>query len=191
MKKLLVVAAILLGAVTANAQNEVGQISIAPTIGLNYAKITMDKQEFAPFFEVGANAEYGMTEKLGISAGVFYSLQGSKDKEAAPGYKKEKTKTSYINVPILANYYVWNGLAVKAGVQPGFLLSAKYGSTDVKKDAKKFDLGIPVGVSYEISNFVVDLRYVFGLTKTAKESDHQKAGKNQVIQLTAGYKFKL
>ena len=179
MKKLLVVAAILLGAVTANAQNEVGQISIAPTIGLNYAKITMDKQEFAPFFEVGANAEYGMTEKLGISAGVFYSLQGSKDKEAAPGYKKEKTKTSYINVPILANYYVWNGLAVKAGVQPGFLLSAKYGSTDVKKDAKKFDLGIP------------DLRYVFGLIKTAKESDHQKAGKNQVIQLTAGYKFKL
>ena len=162
---------------------------------MNYAKITTDKQEFAPFFEVGANAEYGMTEKLGISAGVFYSLQGSKDKETAPESKKEKTKTSYINVPILANYYVWNGLAVKAGVQPGFLLSAKHGSTDVKKDAKKFDLGIPVGVSYEISNFVVDLRYVIGLTKTAKEQEidgHKiKAGKNQVFQLTCGYKFKL
>lgn len=187
MKKLLVVAAILFGAVTANAQNEVGQISIAPTIGLNYAKITMDKQKFAPFFEVGANAEYGMTEKLGISAGVFYSLQGSKD-DFTGG---KKTKTSYINVPILANYYVWNGLAVKTGIQPGYLLSAKYDGTDVKDNAKKFDLGIPVGASYEFQNFVVDLRYVIGLTKTSKENAYQKAGKNQVFQLTCGYKFKL
>ncbi|MBQ7471748.1 MAG: PorT family protein [Prevotella sp.] len=185
MKKLLVVAAILFGAVTANAQNEVGQISIAPTIGLNYAKITMDKQKFAPFFEVGANAEYGLMEKLGLSAGVFYSLQGSKD----DGHGDIKTKTAYINVPILANYYVWNGLAVKAGIQPGYLISAKRDGTDVKDYAKKFDLGIPVGVSYEISNVVVDLRYVFGVTNVTKKPYDE--GKNQVIQLTAGYKFKL
>lgn len=183
MKKLLVVAAILLGAVTANAQNEVGQISIAPTIGLNYAKITADNQKFNTFFEVGANAEYGIMEKLGVSAGVFYSLQGSK----YDGHGDYKTKTAYINVPILANYYVWNGLAVKAGIQPGFLMSAKQESTDIKDNCKKFALGIPVGVSYEISNFVVDLRYVYGTQKVFKEGK----GKNQVIQLTAGYKFKL
>ena len=188
MKKLLVVAAILFGAVTANAQNEVGQISIAPTIGMNYSKITFDNQKFTPFFEVGANAEYGIAEKFGVSAGVFYSLQGSK----FDGHGDYKIKTSYINVPILANYYVWNGLAVKAGIQPGYLLSAKYDGTDIKKYAKKFDLGIPVGVSYEISNVVVDLRYVFGLTAVNKTNPLlDKKGKNQVIQLTAGYKFKL
>lgn len=27
--------------------------------------------------------------------------------------------------PILANYYIFDGLAVKAGIQPGFLLSGK------------------------------------------------------------------
>ena len=188
MKKLLVMAAILLGAVTANAQNEVGQLSIAPTVGVNYAKITTDKQKFNTFFELGANAEYGVAEKLGVTAGLFYSFQGSKD----DGGLGKKTETSYINVPILANYYVWNGLAVKAGVQPGYLLKAEYDGHDVKKDAKKFDLGIPVGVSYEVSDIVFDLRYVFGLTKVNKKNDFmRKEGKNQVIQFTVGYKFKL
>jgi len=29
----------------------------------------------------------------------------------------------FLNIPILANFYVWKGLAIKAGLQPGFIFS--------------------------------------------------------------------
>jgi hypothetical protein len=40
-----------------------------------------------------------------------------------------------------------------------------------------------LGLSYEISNFVIDARYNLGLTKIADHFD----GKNSVIMLTFGY----
>ena len=113
--------------------------------------------------------------------------------------KDEKNTLTYLNVPILANYYVAPGLAIKAGVQPGFLLSRKWKGEEnidgkwVKFDEsgtdglKKFDLSIPIGLSYEISDFVIDARYNLGLTKIVEHYD----GKNSVIMLTLGYKIPL
>ena len=68
----------------------------------------------------------------------------------------------------MANVYVTKGLAVKLGVQPGFMVSgsensklnipvASIGGThDVK--AKSVDFSIPVGLSYEYNNFQLDAR---------------------------------
>ena len=50
----------------------------------------------------------------------------------------------------------------------------------------KFDLSIPVGVSYEFYNVTLDARYNWGLTKIMNEGD---AFYNRVFQLTLGYKF--
>ena len=94
----------------------------------------------------------------------------------------EKWNPGYLNIPLTVNYYVVNGLALKAGVQPGFLIAK-----DKNDDAKKFDLSIPVGASYEYQNFVFDARYNIGVTKVADHGD----GYNNVIQITVGYKFKL
>jgi hypothetical protein len=96
----------------------------------------------------------------------------------------------YLNIPILANYYVVKGLAVKAGIQPGFLVGAKHDGKSFSDDCKKFDFSIPVGLSYEISNIVFDARYNIGLTKTAKGDNVEKT-KNSVFQFTVGYKFGL
>ncbi len=57
----------------------------------------------------------------------------------------------------------------------------------IDSKAKKFDLSIPVGLSYEISNVVLDARYNWGLTKIVSNSD----SKNSVFQITLGYKFEL
>ena len=168
-----------------NAQNEVGQISIAPTVGLNISNVTdWNDTKSKAGLAVGAVAEYGVAEKVGVSAGLMFSMQGCGWK----GYD-DKTKLNYLNIPILANYYVYKGLAVKAGVQPGILLSAKEGDKDIKDDVKGFDLSIPVGASYEYQNFVLDARYNIGVTKANKNGD--KSNKNSVFQITLGYKFKL
>ena len=52
---------------------------------------------------------------------------------------------------------------------------------------KKFDFSIPLGLSYEISDFVIDARYNLGLTNI-NDNDLGKA-KNGVIMLTVGYKI--
>ena len=175
-------AAVLMMSVAACAQNEAGQITIAPTVGLNLSSTTGDGAKMMPVVAVGAVGEYGLMDKLGISAGLMFSMQGAK----ADG-SDEKLKLNYLNIPILANYYVWQGLAVKAGIQPGILLSAKAGDEDIKSDCKSLDLTIPLGVSYEVSKFVIDARYNLGLTKIAKDGD----AKNSVFQITVGYKFNL
>lgn len=54
-------------------------------------------------------------------------------------------------------------------------------------DFKSFDFSIPLGLSYEFSDFVIDARYNLGLTDLV---DYAK-GKNSVIQFTVGYKIPL
>ena len=100
----------------------------------------------------------------------------------------------YINIPILANFYVAKNFAIKFGIQPAFNVNAKgkeeaYGIS-VEYDIngiKSFDFSIPVGVSYEFKNLQLDARYNWGLTKIADESDC----KNSVFQITLGYKINL
>ena len=133
----------------------------------------------------GVEGEYGLTKDFSLTAGLLYSMQGSKAKEG-----DGKSKYDYLNIPILANYYVTKGLAVKAGIQPAFMVSAKdQDGNNLKEGCNTFDFSIPLGVSYEYQNFVIDARYNLGLTKINKEGD--KSHKNSVFMFTLGYKFAL
>ncbi len=184
MKKLMMIAAMMIAAISANAQNEVGQITLQPKVGINISKITGDGAKTTVGLAAGVEAEYGVAENFGITAGVLYSMQGYKEEGA-----DKKSGMDYINIPILAQYYVVKGLAIKAGVQPGFLVRAKEDGDSFSDECKKFDFSIPVGLSYEYQNFVLDARYNIGLTKTFKEATEKT--KNSVFQITLGYKFAL
>lgn len=192
MKKIIFMAAMLLSSVATFAQHEVGSITIQPKIGMNIADLTdVDDSDVRIGLAVGAEAEYQATDLFSVSAGVLYSMQGCKGSEDGV---KATIKLDYINIPILANVYVTKGLAVKLGIQPGFNINAKgkaeangVSAEDDIDDVKTLDFSIPVGVSYEYQNFVLDARYNWGLTKVAKDID----SKNSVFQITLGYKFSL
>jgi hypothetical protein len=65
---------------------------------------------------------------------------------------------------------------------------------DVKDNYNKLDISIPIGASYQVPTvpIYIDARYNLGLTKLQKElSAGEEANKNQVFQLTVGYKFAL
>ena len=123
MKKLFLAVVAMMVSATTFAQNEVGQLTIQPKVGVNIANIT-DADDADPRIGLAAGAEfeYGLTDNIGLSAGVLYSMQGVKtiivDDDCT-------SKLDYLNVPILANFYVAKGFAVKLGVQPGFKLSSK------------------------------------------------------------------
>ena len=112
----------------------------------------------------------------------------------------------YVNVPILVNFHVANGLALKAGIQPGFLINDKvevssngvsaevglkesYRAAGVDADVPSVDFAIPHGISYEFSHVVIEARYNLSLTNAISASG--ESTKHSVFQLTLGYKFGL
>ena len=194
MKKFFAIAAMMLASVGAFAQYSAGDVTIQPKVGLNCASLTEDDADYKADFVGGIEAEYHISPLVGISGGLLYSMQGCKAKDIDDA----KINLDYINIPILANFYVAKGFAFKAGIQPAFNVSSKVKyqgvSIDYNKyapngaEVKSFDFAIPIGVSYEYQGFVLDARYNIGVTKVV---DMDGAGKNSVFQLTLGYKFKL
>ena len=204
MKKTILVATALLLCVSSKAQNAVGSWSLQPKAGINVATMTNDDDaKIRVGLVAGAELEYQASPLLSISAGALYSQQGAKAKvEGIDG----TIKMDYVNVPILANFHVAQGLAVKVGIQPGFLINDKvevsangvsaevelkesYHALGVDADIPSMDFAIPLGVSYEYSHVVLDARYNFSLTNAI--SVLGESTKHSVFQITLGYKFGL
>ena len=192
MKKILVVAALMLSSVSTFAQHAVGSFNLQPKVGVSIANLTEVKGSDPRVGVVaGVEGEYQASDIFSVSAGVLYSMQGAKLTDDVTN------RLDYINVPIMANVYVVKGLAVKLGIQPGFKVSStvktdlntSIGSTTGSRDikAQSVDFSIPVGISYEYSNFQLDARYNWGLTKVFENGKD----KNSVFQITLGYKFDL
>ncbi len=192
MKKIMLVAALMLSSVATFAQHAVGSFNIQPKVGLNIANLTdYSKSDARLGLVAGAEGEYQATDIVSVSAGLLYSMQGAKVNQPLVTVTQ---KLDYINIPITANVYVVKGLAVKLGVQPGFKVgdvasvdAAHALNVALSGKAKSFDLSIPVGVSYEYNNFQLDARYNWGVTKVYEGSKV----KNSVFQITLGYKFDL
>ena len=69
------IAALMVATLSASAQNEVGQITLKPTVGLNIASMTkFDYSKVRPGVMAGVEAEYGVAEKFGITAGLFLQV---------------------------------------------------------------------------------------------------------------------
>ena len=205
MKRLMILTAILTMAVVAKAQHEEGDFMVQPKVGLNIATLS-DADKAITDLHFGIETEYMVTDNFSLGLGAILSNQGAKyDYWDESGQNKYTVDLDYVHVPILASYYVLPGLAVKAGIQPGFKMRAKakfddrtidldelykLGSVLLDEDIKvsKFDLSSPVGVSYEYKNFVLDARYNWGLIKVMNVGD---AFYNRCFMLSLGYKLQL
>jgi opacity protein-like surface antigen len=166
--------------------------------GMNFSKVSKlsgGKAKSLTGFYVGAFAEYRLNNWFGIQPELVYSTQGTRFLSAtgiSPEWKFE-LRDNYINVPILAKFYVMDGLSVDFGPQFGFLArnTVKIKSTGntpafVVK-AKKFDFGVGMGLSYTISGaFDITARYNLGLSDIY---DYDGKNRNSVIQFGVGYRF--
>lgn len=197
MKKVMILAVMMVATLTASAQQAVGTWSVTPKVGMNLATVRDGGDDAKMKFGLvaGADLTYQVAQPFAISVGAFYSMQGTKGSiKETVGIIDATCNLDYINIPIMANVYVVPGLAIKAGIQPGFNVKHKIKAealgvsqeADIP-DFKSFDLSIPLGLSYEFSDFVIDARYNLGLTELIEDVK----GKNSVIQFTLGYKIPL
>ena len=202
---------------TAVAQQEV---KFGPKAGVNFANIAgkdAEDNKMLIGFHVGAFAEIKFNDKFAIQPEILYSAQGAKQEgsQTIAGITtsyEATAKTSYINIPIMAKYYVAPSFAVELGPYVGFLMSSDLESkntigsvtseteTDMKDYTNSIDFGVGAGVSYNLDNgFFIGARYNLGLTKLGKDSSQTIGGievstealdtKNAVIQVGVGYKF--
>lgn len=161
-------------------------------------------------FHVGGFVEFKITDKFSVQPEILYSTQGAKLKfytadEFSSTSEKQDFKLGYLNIPIIAKYYVIKGFSIEAGPQVGFLLSAKNefnystyiteefsdsGEDDIKDDLKSVDFGFNFGAGYEFTeNVFVQARYNLGLTSIFEDAINEFDPKNGVFQFSVGYKF--
>lgn len=214
MKKILLSAVVLLSTISF-AQD----VKFGAKVGLNISNLSGDVEDTKSLIgaHLGGFAEISISEKFAIQPELLFSIQGAKSEYSESdidySYSEEtKTKLNYLNVPLLAKYYVADKFALLAGPQFGILMSAKEdykfsetlsGTTDSGSesiDAKEFykslALSFNLGASYSITeNFFVDARYNLGLSSIAKDFTDEFGDssslkiKNNVFQFSVGYKF--
>ena len=202
-------AAILLTTVAAMAQHEEGDFMVQPKVGMNVATLS-DADKAIVDLHFGVEAEYMVSDNFSLGLGAIVSNQGAKydelyDNQGKLIEEKYTADLDYVHVPVLVSWYVLPGLALKAGVQPGFKMKAKAKFADHTYDldrvyqvnnlltgedikVSKFDLSIPVGISYEYKNIVLDARYNWGLIKVLNQGD---AFYNRCFMVSLGYKLEL
>lgn len=187
MKKFFAIAAVMLATtVTMFAQDSVGSLSFYPKVGINISTLTKYDGDSRISLAFGAEGKYQITDMVAFTGGLIYSMEGAKDGNTT-------VKLDNLNIPLLANVYVAEGFAVKLGLQPAINVysKSKTKGNDVTviadMDAKAISFSIPVGLSYEFDNFIIDGRYNWGISKVI---NHSKCH-NSVFQFSVGYKFNL
>ncbi len=195
MKKVILISAIaLLGLTTVNAQG----VIFGARAGVNFATINSDN--FDSFdgrtsFHLGVVSEFPIGETFSFQPELLYSSQGSDYDD--PDFTGT-IKLDYLNLPLIAKYYVAENFSLEAGPQIGFLIAASdVGESDgfeydedIKEFIKGIDFGINFGAGYKLdSGLNFGARYNLGLSDVNEDYEEGGSYKNGVFQVYLGFFF--
>ena len=197
MKKIFIALACMIMATgSAMAQK---QFTFGPKVGVDYTHFWGEDHKIYQGvfnYQVGAFFEYRFTNKFSIAPEVVFASQGAKLDHDLLGIPFYSLNVNYINVPVMLKYYVCPSLSIDLGPQIGFnvyskrVLDGSKETTDLKDNTNSIDLGIGLGLTYNITNDVfVQGRYTLGLTEVYKSSVEEKHMKNGNAQIAIGYRF--
>jgi len=197
MKKFLIFTVIaFFGFALMNAQD----INFGAKAGVNFASITgddTDDLDMRTSLHVGVVAEIVISETFSFQPELLYSAQGAKESIENVDLT---FKVDYLNLPLMAKFYVGEGFSLEAGPQIGFLLSSKFEgeedgnsmSVDMKDYLKGIDFGLNLGFGYKLeSGLNFGARYNFGFSdlNDSEEEFGTSSIKNSVIQAYVGFFF--
>lgn len=190
------------------------ELHFMPKIGFTLADISHLQTKVRSGANVGLGAEYLFPNEIAaVEAGVYYAMQGAYIKGTVAGhYLTTFLKNDYLNIPVLAKAYVYNGINVFVGPQFSFNVKDKitmeYGGKELGKVnttdfVENFDLAIMMGVGYQFeSGLFVNANYNLGLLAVFKEDEFTITGenaahtitdglstRNRVFQISAGWRF--
>lgn len=198
MRKLFALLLLWLPVLQLSAWREPGTTTIYPRVGFNLSKFSGDKiytgintfdgvagtipARFKVGFTMGVEAQHQFSNALAGSIGLLYSQQGTAFKKTSDTEFDFKMKENNLIVPVMLVATTKYNIDFKLGLQPEFRVSKAF-----DKVLNKVSLSIPVGISYEYRNVVLDLRYNIGVSHVYKEQSSYDASRGQTVMLTLGY----
>jgi hypothetical protein len=181
MKKVLITALFAIGLFSVNAQS----VDFGLKAGVNFSTLRGENLsvESRTGFHVGAVAEFGLGDKFSLQPELLYTQLGTKG-ETGGDFKSE-----YISLPVMAKYYVFQGLSLEVGPQASLLIGDEFKLADgsiADVEIEDFDLGLNFGLGYNFDNgLFVQSRYTLGITEVQENPDV----KNGAFQFSLGYLF--
>lgn len=204
----------LMGLLMISSTGAFAQMSFGVKAGLNFSNMTMkyggdkDKEaKFKPGLNVGAFADFELSDMLAVEAGMNVETKGFMYKNKD---NKSKTTTNmvYVTVPVDAkltfgDFYVlagpYVGIAVMGKTKSKFKndndknkesFDIEFGNDKGESLYKRLDLGLGIGTGYEINNHLgVRLGYDLGLSNLTPKGDKDNSSKNGSINVSVTYKF--
>ena len=180
-------------------------ILIATNYGLNAQNVAFGVKAGVNLAQISTPSTEGVKLKTGLNAGVVVEIEISDEFSFQPeilyssqgieGDDRDKITNDYINLPLMAKYYIAENFSVEAGPQVGILVSSKAvilgQSVDSKEDFKDIDFGVNFGLGYKLDNGInIAARYNLGLSEVFDFENNDK-NQNRVIQVSIGYYFDL
>lgn len=182
MKKVILSALAIFAFGFANAQSKGGDSNITFGVkgGVQNTTFTgdIDDVDAATSFYVGGLVDFTISETFHFQPELLYSVEGA-----------DKASLSYLRIPLMAKYYVMEGLSLQAGPEVAFKIAAEDDFLD--ESTKSIDFGLGIGAGYELSNgLMFDLRYNLGLSSIFEEVDGEDFSvQNAGFQIGLGYRF--
>ena len=154
---LLLFAALAISKSQSFAQNFTGKL----IVGINGSQI--DGDGLSGYYKAGlvfgAGVRFPVNEKLSVGPEIMYSMKGAKtsfDQVTKFNYPRLIYRLNYVDLPIVAEYIVNDGLQVEGGFLFGYLLNAEFdngtnlGFVNVDYLFKKLDYQGFIGLKYRI-----------------------------------------
>lgn len=163
-----------LGPTILMAQNFTGKV----ILGINGSQIDGDGLSgyYKPGLVFGAGVRFPVSENLSIGPEIMYSMKGAKTSfDQHEKYQQPIIvyRLNYVDLPIVAEYKIDDGLQVEGGVLFGYLLNAKFdngtnlGFVNVDFLFKKIDYQGFVGLKYRIfDNMWINGRLLYSVVST-------------------------
>jgi hypothetical protein len=192
MKKLFVLLVVTMTATSMYGQGVSGGLKF----GVNLANQKFESDGFSitpdgrTSFHAGLFLTTMVTENFGIQPELLYNSVGSKFDISGSDIVQ---KFNYLSVPIMFRYSPVQVFNLHAGPQFGILLSATQefdGDSEDIEDVKTLDLGLGFGAGLDLPmGLTASLRYTLGLSNIADTDDDDATMKNNVFQISLGYKL--
>jgi len=138
---------------------------------------------------------------VSVQADVLYSVQGVSLLETGSTTEFKDLENTYINVPIMAKIHIIPLMNIQAGLQYSFLTKSVFdGSAEypigggqpvnIQDQFSSGDAAILIGLGFDISKLVIDLRYNVGVSdnNSALPTTEQLSSGN--FQISVGFRIK-
>lgn len=216
MKKIAILLAFLIASwIGAHAQ----EFHFIPRIGLNLSSLypIENYRSMRAGLNIGVAEEIRFSRLFALEPGIYYSMQGYRRDYSRDG--NAYLKADYLNIPVYAKFYLWQGFHLFAGPQVSFNVRAKAtdyifssslcppfmdeeyhdASGDIREEIRNCGFSLVMGAGYTFDwGLVVSANYILGCTPffsdtndflTGGSSYFQGKGQNSVLQINVGWRF--